>query len=556
MTYRYRLIPRFPSIWLAALAFSLGLLLLSSCQTAKAQASKPSSAASTENEMLRELRGVWLTNVDSDVLESREKIAEAMELLARTNINAVYPVVWNKSMTLYPSDVMEKRFGIRIDPLYEGRDPLQDVIVEAHSRGIEVIPWFEYGFASSYNLDGGPLLEQKPEWAALDQYGDLAKKNNFEWMNALDPEVQDFLTSLILEVARNYDVDGIQGDDRLPALPSLAGYNKETVEKYRQEFGEAPPEDYKDPHWVQWRADMLTEFLADLREKVKAVDPNLIISMSPSFYDWSLREYLQDSKTWVNRGLVDIIHPQAYRKDIEDYRAIVDDFVENQFTQEQLDLLYPGILAKVGSYRVSADVLRQSISYNRKNGIGGEVLFFFEALRENDMELARMLADGPYEKEARLPYREGLWRPKGLVFEATSAEPEGVWRKDDSLEPACFFLEGNETGRMVYTVQVPVTAVYTLCVWMPERDHLASLASYTVIRPANEGASAMRLDQSAARPGWVPAGTVKLAGEKESQVVLTPLEAEPGEVTAAGRVMLLLNRKLSPDAEWMMTDSQ
>ncbi|MEA5519641.1 hypothetical protein VB854_11880, partial [Limnoraphis robusta CCNP1315] len=37
----------------------------------------------------QELRGVWITNVDSDVLNSKEKLAEAMDYLAKQGFNVV-----------------------------------------------------------------------------------------------------------------------------------------------------------------------------------------------------------------------------------------------------------------------------------------------------------------------------------------------------------------------------------------------------------------------------------------------------------------------------------
>ena len=39
------------------------------------------------------------------------------------------------------------------------------------------------------------------------------------WWNALHPGPQKFLLELIEEVVTRYDIDGIQGDDRLPAMP-------------------------------------------------------------------------------------------------------------------------------------------------------------------------------------------------------------------------------------------------------------------------------------------------------------------------------------------------
>ena len=178
-----------------------------------------------------EIRGVWLTTTASKVFDSRDNIVEAMNFLAETGFNVVFPVVWNKAVTQFPSGIMQQNFGVEINPQYQGRDVLAEVITAAHGVGLKVIPWFEYGFASSYNSNGGVLLKKKPQWAALDSKGNLLNKNGFEWLNALDFEVQDFLSSLILEVVNNYDVDGIQGDDRLPALPSEGGYDKGTVER-------------------------------------------------------------------------------------------------------------------------------------------------------------------------------------------------------------------------------------------------------------------------------------------------------------------------------------
>jgi uncharacterized lipoprotein YddW (UPF0748 family) len=114
----------------------------------------------------QEVRGVWITNVDSDVLSSREKIAEAMDYLASRGFNVVFPVVWNKGFTLYPSRTMRREFGAQLDQYNlsdlpfksQNRDPLRELIIEAHRNGMEVIPWFEFGFSSSYSQNGGHLI--------------------------------------------------------------------------------------------------------------------------------------------------------------------------------------------------------------------------------------------------------------------------------------------------------------------------------------------------------------------------------------------------------------
>jgi uncharacterized lipoprotein YddW (UPF0748 family) len=349
-----------------------------------------------------EIRGIWITNTDSAVLDSQANIAEAMDFLAETGFNVVFPVVWSKGATVYPSQVMRSQFGFAIDPRYAGRDPLAEVVTEARRVGLKVIPWFEYGFASSYNQNGGQLLAKKPEWAARDCNGHLLKKNGFEWMNALDSQVQDFLLSLILEVVNNYDVEGIQGDDRIPAMPCEGGYDAATVARYRQKFRRQPPSNPKDRRWLQWRADILTDFLARLHRRVKAVNPNLLISMAPSIYDWGYKEYLQDSPTWLQQGLVDLLHPQAYRRDFNSYKQIIDRLVREQ-TPQQRSRLTPGVLLNIGSYRMTPQYLSQAIAHNRYCGVFGEVFFFYEGLRADNNALAKVLRNGAYAKSASFP---------------------------------------------------------------------------------------------------------------------------------------------------------
>lgn len=343
------------------------------------------------------IRGVWIPSTDCKVLTSKQRIAEAMDFLADTGFNTVFPVVWNRGFTAYPSQIMREQFGIEIDARYQGRDPLAELIVEANRVGLKVIPWFEYGFVSSYNLNGGHLLAKKPEWAARDYSGNLLQKNKFEWMNSLDGEVQDFLLGLMLEVARNYPVNGVQGDDRI-ALPSEGGYDEKTVKRYLQECGREVPQNPKEQHWLQWRADIITEFVARLHRELKAISPDLLLSLSPSPYEWGLVEYLQDSQTWVDKKLVDMLHPQFYRRDFKAYKQLVDRLVDQQLSGEQLHCVSPGILlANRGSkYSMNPELLLQVIAYNRARGIQGEVLFFYEGLRDNGNALAEVLKNGPY----------------------------------------------------------------------------------------------------------------------------------------------------------------
>jgi uncharacterized lipoprotein YddW (UPF0748 family) len=204
---------------------------------------------------MKKIRGIWITNVNSDILQAEDDINKYVKRLAQTGFNVVFPVVWWGGYTLFQSKEMMKRFpeqhqkdlflrrqfkqkqstdkkfeNCLIHPDYAGTDPLQVIVDAAHRHYMKVIPWFEFGFGSS-NSDSYEygendyVLSQYPSFAAKraeDKAQNLYKPEaqQFRWMNAFNPEVQEFVEALILEICQKYAIDGIQGDERLPAFPA------------------------------------------------------------------------------------------------------------------------------------------------------------------------------------------------------------------------------------------------------------------------------------------------------------------------------------------------
>ncbi len=371
-----------------------------------------------QDEPLRELRAVKLTNVASDVLFSDAAIAEAMDDMAALGINAVLPVVWNSSgadgtHTLYPSLVMDTTFGRPIHPRFVGRDMLRRVVIEAHRNGMEVLPWFEMGFSPSFSQDGGYMLAQKPEWAALGVDGEPVVENGFDWMSATHPDVQAFIHDLTLEVAQNYDVDGVEYSDRIPAMPVRAGYDAATVALYRQEHGGAdPPTNHTDAAWMRWRADRLNGFFRDVREAVKAEGADLTVAASPSLYPWAYQNYLQDSKTWMEEGISDHVIPQVYRRTLGEYTFELDKSLRNY--PGMADRYFSGMLVRLGSYLIADDYLRDAIAANRR---AASTARCFSSTRDcaPRADGSPMCCVRSTPKPALVPGREGVWRPPATM---------------------------------------------------------------------------------------------------------------------------------------------
>jgi uncharacterized lipoprotein YddW (UPF0748 family) len=350
------------------------IIIIVACSTAKIKSP----------EKIAPIKTAWLTNVGSEILTSREKIKEAVQIAKNAGLTHICVVTWNKGYTQYKSETLKKYFGVSIDPLYGDRDPLQEMIEEAHAENIKVIAWFEFGFSSNYGSAGKHILEKYPHWAARDREGNVLVENGFTWTNSFLPEVQEFVSQLVLEVVKNYDVDGVQGDDRLPAAPVRGGYDEFTISQYKAAHnGQAPPHDYSDSNWVNWRAGLMNDYGKKLYKDIKAIKPGILVAHAPSIFPWSKEHYLQDWPTWLSEGYTDVVMPQVYRYNYEAYTKTLDALVE-QVGQDNLHKVFPGMLTSLADgFLIRESFLDSCIQYNRSKGIKGEAFFYFEGLRRS-----------------------------------------------------------------------------------------------------------------------------------------------------------------------------
>jgi uncharacterized lipoprotein YddW (UPF0748 family) len=359
-------------------------VLVISCTTYE---TPPTVSPNPKPEVVKGIKGVWVTNVASTALNSLANIKETVQICKKSAMTDIYVVVWNKGRTLYPSDIMKNEFGIPIMAEFAGRDPLLEMITEAHKEKIKVHAWFEYGFSSSNTNIAGPdvILDKYPAWAARDaSKAILVSSGGFKWMNGIHPDVQKFMTSLVLEVVKKYDVDGVQGDDRLPAMPVKGGYDDYTVQLYKTENGgAAPPANENTTAWIDWRANKLSNYLGDLYKAVKAVKPNVIVSSAPTVSPWGKTNYLQDWPTWLDKKYCDYVIPQLYRYDIAGYEATLKSQIAAIKNSGDKNKFYAGVLIQSGTWNATNDYVAQMVNLNRANGVGGDCFFFFEGLKFN-----------------------------------------------------------------------------------------------------------------------------------------------------------------------------
>jgi uncharacterized lipoprotein YddW (UPF0748 family) len=328
-----------------------------------------------------ELRGVWITNVDSSVLFNRDRLRNAINELAQLNFNTLYPVVWNWGYTQYPSPTLQRLIGAAVDPrpdTLQGRDMLSEFIQAAHQRKLAVLPWFEFGFMvpedSALAIRRPDLLTQRQNGTVFWQEGRYSRV----WLNPFKPEVQQLIQNLILELVTNYDIDGIQFDDHF-GLPYEFGYDDYTVALYKQENGgKAPPSDPKDPTWIRWRANKITSFLRQVFRAVKARKETVLIGLSPNNYEFSLNHSLQDWRTWEQEGLIEELVLQVYRDSLANFEAELTR-PEVQAARRHIPTAV-GVLTGLKDKPVPMQQVQTYVQTVRKQKMAGISFFFYETL--------------------------------------------------------------------------------------------------------------------------------------------------------------------------------
>ncbi len=335
------------------------------------------------------IRAVWVTNVASSVLFSESNLTAMVDLLAELNFNTICVTTYNKSQTLFQSQTLANVLGITpaqtvIDGCNWG-DVLGKLIEKAHAKNIKVIAWFEYGFASHYAGQPQPITDKKPEWVSKQQDGTQTVKNNFYWLNGFHPEVQKFITDMIVECVTKYPgLDGVQGDDRLPALPAHAGYDDYTRQLYKIETGRDLPSNPTETQFFNWKVEKMTAYATTLYNAVKAARSTCLVTWAPSARGWSKDNYLQDWPQWVSNKKADWVSPQLYRNEsqgITAYTSLVDGDLSSVFNTSELRKKYvPGMLVRNGSAIITDGFLAKMIQYNRSKSINNESTWFYEGV--------------------------------------------------------------------------------------------------------------------------------------------------------------------------------
>ncbi|WP_373542548.1 glycoside hydrolase family 10 protein [Chamaesiphon sp.] len=325
------------------------------------------------------LKAVWLTNVDSQVMNAHANLAEGLQRLAALGFNTIYPAVWQRGYTLYPSAVAQELTGASVLPNspFEGRDLLAEIIELAEPLAMRVIPWFEYGLMVPPQ---SALARQYPDLLSCDKSGNLQRNVNGKpdpqvWLNPCHDRVQRFIADLIVDVVDRYPVTGIQLDDHF-AFPVELGYDRFTQQLFQQDR-------CADVNWNDWRAGQLTALLTDIVSSLKSIRRDCIVSISPNPLSFSKSRYLVDWQQWAELGLIDELVLQVYRDRLDIFSHELTK-PEVRAIQTKIPTLI-GILTGLKTRPIATETIAQQVAMIGAKGFGGYACFFYETLFDRQL---------------------------------------------------------------------------------------------------------------------------------------------------------------------------
>ncbi len=347
-----------------------------------------------------ELKGVWIRPSEKTVQE----VQKTLDKIKDAGINNIFLETYYHGRTIFPSRVM-KEYGFEEQNPEFKYDVLAVYIKEAHRRNIKVHAWFESFYVGNKLPSQNPksILAIRPYWqnrtrqkADFVGYVSHPQEHNGYFLDPANPEVINFLLSLIGEISARYNIDGFNID--YVRYPNIAkenvnnqwGYTQYARNEFNQIYGVDPLDvQYRTAYWDSWgeyRRDKITQYIQKASELLK--NRNTMFS-AVIFPDWkmSLQTKYQDWTYWLEEGYLDAVTPLILTSDDELAKSMLEEIrkkVPNSAT------IYPGLFT--GFIESDPEDLLKQIHIIRKLRLGGVVLFDWAHLNDSYLDVIKTSA--------------------------------------------------------------------------------------------------------------------------------------------------------------------
>ncbi len=354
---------------------------------------------------LDETRAIWVCPWD---MNTPDKVDEVISLAVGANFNTLFFECRYRGDALYVPNKADGRF-----PNPEPRsphiggadggdfDPLGELVAKGHRAGLDVHAWVTVYVVANEKTPTGPghPMYEHPEWLSCNEDGKVWDQYGMAWLDPGVPEASNYLSDVFLDIAANYDVDGIHLDYVRYSGPAM-GYNPRAVAIYETETGESTS---NKAAFADWRRGQITKFVGELYKDLNEVRPDcqLTTAVFASRKNTAYNDIMQDWGEWGRLGIVDAILPMAYSKDV----GIVSSQVEDGVNVSGDRFLYTGLglLEETDPTDATWERLLAQISASRRIGSDGIAIFSATGLNKRDGWIAKKLVTGPFKDIASIP---------------------------------------------------------------------------------------------------------------------------------------------------------
>ncbi|MGI8602045.1 MAG: glycoside hydrolase family 10 protein [Verrucomicrobiales bacterium] len=382
----------------------------------------PARATDAIPEPDREFRAAWIATVHNldwpskpglSVAAQQAELRQLLDLASSLNLNAVILQVRPAGDALYASRLepwspfLTGKMGVS-----PGYDPLAFAVAEAHRRGLELHAWFNpfrAQAAKDHPPTGQHLAALHPEWVR--NYGGT------RWFDPGEPGVRTHALSVVRDVVRRYDIDGVHIDDYFYPYPS--GAKEFPDEATHKRYGGGKERN-------EWRRGNTNAFVSALYQAVKMDKPSVKVGISP-FGIWrpgypagvkgldSFEQIAADSRHWLRQGWCDYMTPQLYWRIDSPQQSFASLLRWWQSENVSDRCLWPGMAtARIGSRedrkRSAGEIVKQIELSRGGTGGNGHVHWSISSLSKDRGGIVSQLKNGKYARKAVVPATPWLGR--------------------------------------------------------------------------------------------------------------------------------------------------
>jgi uncharacterized lipoprotein YddW (UPF0748 family) len=271
----------------------------------------------------RELRAMWVATVSRldfpsavgiGESQARAELTAIADLARDSGLNAIFFQERPESDALYASTLEPwSRFLTGTQGVPPGWDPLRLLLEIAHARGLEVHAWvnpYRALTSSSVTAAPGHVTRRFPS-AAITYNGAVV-------MDPSSTEVRAHVVSVVTEIVRDHDVDGVVFDDYFYPYPDPSGTPFPDSAQYSAYVSGGGTLGLAD-----WRRENVNQLVAAVSAAIKAEKPWVMWGISPfgihrpgmppGVVGLDAYELLAtDAPRWMSEGWVDYLAPQLY----------------------------------------------------------------------------------------------------------------------------------------------------------------------------------------------------------------------------------------------------